>query len=335
METRTQQQIPLTQYYSYFIVSCVVLFFIYFAFYVHYKKENGGDNDGDGEDNGGGGGDGDNERGETGVEGFNIGRMIDRSLKKALRPLNKPFFTIINTANKIKSSILKLKDIFNPIINAMKCGVRMIENLPKCMLFYLIDCIGYIMYFPIYVIIWIFTLEYYEKIFWKGVNTIDRYFHDYTTYHLFHYSDYIQNMCYRCNKIKAPKPKPVPKGLGEDGYYSAMSSLEDKLEALLRDLKKETQKSQIGIIILLMFACIVAFLLFPIMPLYLYYTDYFDKNNVQFTDNSFLVPFIIYLGVLILDVAFILYEISMLNAEPPAPKTKATTTPPATTTKTT
>ena len=80
----------------------------------------------------------------------------------------------------------------------MKCGIKFLLNFPNCYGWYFLESIGKFLYIPIMFMFWYFELEKLEDQMWYYIEELDCMFHDFTGYHLIHYSDDITDRCYKC-----------------------------------------------------------------------------------------------------------------------------------------
>mgnify|MGYP001298973977 CR=1 FL=1 len=108
--------------------------------------------------------------------------------------------------NKIAKDTLK--PILGPILtiyNYIMCAIKMITNFPKCIFYYLVDCIMNILYLPFSLLFWAFSLQSLEKQFWRTIKQVDSTIKSFTGYNVIEWSNDTKNKCYRC-KNKNDKP---------------------------------------------------------------------------------------------------------------------------------
>lgn len=99
-----------------------------------------------------------------------------------------------------------LKKITKPVTstyNNIICGAKLIANIHRCFLYYVLDIIGFTCYLPFKLIFWITYTQFIEKEIWKGVSMVDDIIFGLTGYFAFQYSDDIMNRCYRCKNKKS------------------------------------------------------------------------------------------------------------------------------------
>ena len=194
----------------------------------------------------------------------NIGKTITKALKKPFDAIMKPI---------------------NMIITYIKCAIKLIINLPKCLLYYGLDTLGFIFYLPFSILFWIFGAKKQERLVWRGIDKIDKAIYNQSGYHIFHYSESIMNKCYRCIPKKAKK---IFKKM-DTGQNTALDQLSGG-ESSMKDTKATPDSIVRAILMVIMFivlsACAVFLILyiykipfvFPMVAMY---------NTVDFTKNTF------------------------------------------------
>ena len=91
----------------------------------------------------------------------------------------------------------------------INCGVKFFSNIISCLPFYLLDIVGYILYLPITITLWIFStflgMDFYakEKQAWNGINILSDALFPYLGFHLVHYPKHIRENCYSCVRLKS------------------------------------------------------------------------------------------------------------------------------------
>jgi len=92
--------------------------------------------------------------------------------------------------------------------NYFNCGQKFLKNLPYCIVFYILDFIGNIMYLPITIIIIIcknflkIDLTKIETKIWNGIYSTDIKLSKFIGFRLTKYPRYISDMCYSCKRLK-------------------------------------------------------------------------------------------------------------------------------------
>jgi len=90
----------------------------------------------------------------------------------------------------------------------MQCGLKFLINFPKCIIFYLLDIIGKILYLPIILVLWIskfflgIDIYYVEKDILKAVEDGNTFFFKNVGFHLTHFPKSIREDCYVCIRLR-------------------------------------------------------------------------------------------------------------------------------------
>ena len=103
------------------------------------------------------------------------------------------------------------KEFFTKYLTScFQCAGKMIKNFPGCLIWYLLEVVGQIIYLPFRLIFWIFCLQDAERMMWSTISKIDSYVQAFTTFSLIHYPDFIVEDCYMCNLEELPVVQPAP-----------------------------------------------------------------------------------------------------------------------------
>ena len=101
---------------------------------------------------------------------------------------------------------LGFKDVFNLIETVGKCGIKTIENLRTCIIWYILDLLGSTLYniivvLPVFMIRMItgFDMQPYVNAVHNAIEYVDSMFFGLTCYHLIHYPPWVIEKCYSCN----------------------------------------------------------------------------------------------------------------------------------------
>jgi hypothetical protein len=94
-----------------------------------------------------------------------------------------------------------------------ECILQKIISLPKCFFWYLLECIGWVVYLPFRIVFWFFNMEQFvHDYFWCLLEDADKFLHDSnglgTGIHIIHFPDSVMDKCYYCH-IK-PIGKKMP-----------------------------------------------------------------------------------------------------------------------------
>jgi hypothetical protein len=94
------------------------------------------------------------------------------------------------------------------ISNYIECTFKILENFLDCIIFYVLDIIGQLLYLPVRIVLWIFKtflqLDLYnmEKQTWDGLEDMDEYLFEIVGVHLLRYPKYVRDTCYTCLRLR-------------------------------------------------------------------------------------------------------------------------------------
>jgi hypothetical protein len=158
-----------------------------------------------------------------------VGSIIDfgEKINKAFTEIPRRFSMFGQSFDQIFSGIGELFDgLFNGIGYGFKdigtlfnffgifmktyleCGVRYIENLPSCIIYYLIDALLRLCYLPITIALWVvksFTgkdMYYIEDIFWGYMWKLNGYIYSFAKFNILKWPKSIRDQCYNCKRLK-------------------------------------------------------------------------------------------------------------------------------------
>lgn len=143
--------------------------------------------------------------------------IIERGNKKVRRrePLKikkpKPL-DIAGEFRKMKDFFKKIGQSFKALGSNIMCGFKKIKSLPDCMMWYMLQVLGKILYFPINFFLWLFArfgmpqLREAEREVWKQLENLDKLFHKTAGFHIIHFPDDVVEKCYKCKGL-VPFPK--------------------------------------------------------------------------------------------------------------------------------
>jgi len=98
--------------------------------------------------------------------------------------------------------------LFEFSLSHLICGMKLLANWKQCVLYYILDAIGQLLYLPVRITLWaLFTflrLDLYkaECKFWGALDLFDRWWFTKTSFHLIHYPKNIRDDCYNCCRVK-------------------------------------------------------------------------------------------------------------------------------------
>jgi hypothetical protein len=119
--------------------------------------------------------------------------------KKIKNPFASITKGITKIFDKIMKPILQIVKYVTDIVKYIKCGVNKIINLPKCIIFYIVDIIiaTYFMFWNL-IASMIPGLKSVGKMIWKATVMLDKYIYKYTDMHIISYPRSILKRCYLC-----------------------------------------------------------------------------------------------------------------------------------------
>lgn len=95
------------------------------------------------------------------------------------------------------------------VFSYITCGIQYIQNLHRCIFFYVLDTLGYMMYsifigIPLWILKTFMKRDLYKSMdkLWNTVYEYDAYIYGYTGFHIAHYPKNIRNLCYNCKRMK-------------------------------------------------------------------------------------------------------------------------------------
>ena len=140
---------------------------------------------------------------KDGVEGA-VNKVKD-GVTKGFKQMTGFFKNILNT---LKNFINAVKNFFLWLGDCVKCGVQKIKSLPQCMIWYLLDLIGKIIYIPFFLLfLFIRTITdvNVENMIWNVIETIDSYINSFAGFHLIYFPSEVIKKCYKCNIRSFPR----------------------------------------------------------------------------------------------------------------------------------
>jgi hypothetical protein len=163
-------------------------------------------------------------------------KKIDDAFKSIPRRANalKSGFDDIGEGIKLqfvnlgKSLDLGFNDVFDLIDTVGKCGIKTIQNLRICVIWYVLDLLGCTLYnvivvLPVFIFRMItgFDMQPYVNEVHDVLECVDSLFFDFTCFHLIHFPDWVIRDCYTCkysdkvDKLNLDFGKTIPDYLNE------------------------------------------------------------------------------------------------------------------------
>jgi hypothetical protein len=89
----------------------------------------------------------------------------------------------------------------------IRCGIQHLQNLHRCIFFYLIDMLGQLLYLPFRITLFVLYLMKFncyptEKVIWNQLYSWDSYIYQLSGVHIARYPKNIRDMCYNCKRLK-------------------------------------------------------------------------------------------------------------------------------------
>jgi hypothetical protein len=123
------------------------------------------------------------------------------------------------------------------------CAIKSINNFTYCILYYILDIIGQIIYFPFRLIFYILHLiglpSYdFENFFWSKMETLDRLIYTYIRVHIIHWPKNIRDKCYNCKKLKITAFAKKLSGYSDDLIDDIIPHMVGGLQEMLGGVEK-------------------------------------------------------------------------------------------------
>ena len=125
--------------------------------------------------------------------------------KKSARTTMSTINRVFGIFKKVFLVFAFFGSVFTWCFKNITCGLEMFMNFRQCFFWYLLEIIGQTLYLPIRFLVWILSIQSWEKYTWDKIQAADCAFFDLTGIHVIHYSEDILQRCYKCN------PGPFPK----------------------------------------------------------------------------------------------------------------------------
>jgi len=89
----------------------------------------------------------------------------------------------------------------------LACIEKFIVNLYKCFFYYIVDLFLKLMYLPVILILWIFSLFGFdgystERKFWNTMKQVDKFFYKNLKFHILEFPESVKDDCYRCTRLR-------------------------------------------------------------------------------------------------------------------------------------
>lgn len=93
-------------------------------------------------------------------------------------------------------------------ITNFACGMKLMQNIQYCAIYYILDILGQILYLPFRITLWIinkFIPGSYNKIenaIWGNLDIADRWTIENLGFHIIHFSKPVRDKCYNCKRLR-------------------------------------------------------------------------------------------------------------------------------------
>jgi len=95
------------------------------------------------------------------------------------------------------------------VFSYINCGVQYIQNMHRCIYFYALDTVGYLLYtifieIPLWIMKTFLRMDLYRTLdkLWEKVYEADKYVFGLTGFHIAHYPKNVRDLCYNCKRMK-------------------------------------------------------------------------------------------------------------------------------------
>jgi hypothetical protein len=90
------------------------------------------------------------------------------------------------------------------------CGMKMLQNIQVCFIYYVLDVLGHILYLIPMIVFWFFDLctpnehigSSLERTVWSKLDAVDRWTISNLGFHIIHFSKPVRDQCYNCKRLK-------------------------------------------------------------------------------------------------------------------------------------
>jgi hypothetical protein len=166
-------------------------------------------------------------------EGFKMPKMpsVADITRPVLTPMRSMEKGITKQFGKITQKIKGIEDKivggFKKIFDIIKQAISFVMFFPTCFLWYSLNIVGYVIYAPIAFFVWIFGMHRVEKLVFSYIEFADKWAHQLTGVHLFHFSDEIQARCYFSKSSMRDLRREKKAGANTGGWSLNDPSIDD------------------------------------------------------------------------------------------------------------
>lgn len=138
-----------------------------------------------------------------------------------------------------------LKWVGEFIFSYITCGVSYIQNLHRCIFFYVIDTVAHLSYVPVRIFMWGISgitkrndLYDAEKMIWDKIYEADGVIYYYFGFHIAHYPKNVRDLCYNCKRMRVTALKNKVQEIN----YVFDKVIPQKLQKGISDIQKGGDK---------------------------------------------------------------------------------------------
>jgi hypothetical protein len=141
-------------------------------------------------------------------DAFNVIKNVFDGVGKVFKGIGEEFDAVGESVEIGVTDIFTLIEfVFIFLGSYIGCGVYFLMNIRNCFFYYLLEILGQILYIPVRICVWIFSLfsfnlQKYLDIFWSKMEILDRIVYKYGGFHIIHYPRSVRQKCYVCKRLK-------------------------------------------------------------------------------------------------------------------------------------
>jgi len=127
----------------------------------------------------------------------------------------------------------------------ISCGIYFLSKIRSCMIYYILDIIGQILYLPVRIFVWILktirliNLQPYVDKIWEYMEKLDMIIYTKLKFHIIHYPRSVRENCYVCKRLKmsvvGKQTEIIAEDFGPDGIGRDLVAGGENLMRALND----------------------------------------------------------------------------------------------------
>jgi hypothetical protein len=109
------------------------------------------------------------------------------------------------------------------IFSYITCGVSYIQNLHRCIFYYVFDAVMHLAYTPVRIFLWMLSsimndnsIYKIEKMIWDKIYEADELIYYYLGFHIAHYPKNVRDLCYNCKRMRVTALKNKVAQINDD-----------------------------------------------------------------------------------------------------------------------